>query len=86
MSSREIFLPPLHADGHQMGESLLKVIRGIFAVRKDHKTGENAGEEKLKNEKTEYGYKRAGAGETRSRSGQGGRRWRREQLPKQNLF
>ena len=39
----EIFLPSLHADGHQMGESLLQVIRDIFAVRKNHKTGGNLG-------------------------------------------
>ena len=43
MSSRKIFLPSLHADGHQTGESLLQVIRDIFAVRKDHKTGGNLG-------------------------------------------
>ena len=41
MSSRKIFLPSLHADGHQTGESLLQVIRDIFAVRKNHKTGGN---------------------------------------------
>ena len=39
----EIFLPSLHADGHQTGESLLQVIRDIFAVRKNHKTGGNLG-------------------------------------------
>ena len=39
----EIFLPSLHADGHQTGESLLQVIRGAFAVRKNHKTGGNLG-------------------------------------------
>ena len=54
MSSRKIFLPSLHADGHQMGESLLQVIRDIFAVRKNHKTGGNTGRGKRKNEKTEY--------------------------------
>ena len=54
MSSRKIFLPSLHADGHQTGESLLQVIRGAFAVRKDHKTGGNTGRGKQKNEKTEY--------------------------------
>ena len=43
MSSRKFFLPSLHADGHQMGESLLQVIRGAFAVRKNHKTGGNLG-------------------------------------------
>ena len=43
MSSRKIFLPSLHADGHQTGESLLQVIRGAFAVRKNHKTGGNLG-------------------------------------------
>ena len=43
MSSRKIFLPSLHADGHQTGESLLQVIRDIFAVRKNHKTGGNLG-------------------------------------------
>ena len=36
-------MPSLHADGHQMGESLLQVIRDIFAVRKNHKTGGNLG-------------------------------------------
>ena len=39
----EIFLPSLHISGHQTGESLLQVIRDIFAVRKDHKTGGNLG-------------------------------------------
>ena len=43
MSSRKFFLPSLHADGHQTGESLLQVIRDIFAVRKNHKTGGNLG-------------------------------------------
>ena len=37
-----------------MGESLLQVIRGAFAVRKNHKTGGNTGRGKQKNEKTEY--------------------------------
>ena len=36
-------MPSLHADGHQTGESLLQVIRDIFAVRKNHKTGGNLG-------------------------------------------
>jgi len=99
------------------------VIRGAFAVRKNHKTGGNLGilHEKLnhtpssrKTEKREnqilmrerratqtreingHGSTRekrtkklntdisarGGAGPKRS----GGRRWRREQLPKQNLF
>ena len=42
---------------------------------------------KKANEKIEYGYKYGGAarrGQKAKRSG--GRRWRREQLPKQNLF
>ena len=39
----EIFLPSLHISGHQTGESLLQVIRDIFAVRKNHKTGGNLG-------------------------------------------
>ena len=39
----EIFLPSLHISGHQTGESLLQVIRGAFAVRKNHKTGGNLG-------------------------------------------
>ena len=43
MSSRKIFLPSLHISGHQTGESLLQVIRDIFAVRKNHKTGGNLG-------------------------------------------
>ena len=43
MSSRKIFLPSLHTYGHQTGESLLQVIRDIFAVRKNHKTGGNLG-------------------------------------------
>ena len=43
MSSRKIFLPSLHISGHQTGESLLQVIRGAFAVRKNHKTGGNLG-------------------------------------------
>ena len=43
MSSRKIFLPALHTYGHQTGESLLQVIRDIFAVRKNHKTGGNLG-------------------------------------------
>ena len=43
MSSRKIFLPSLHTYGHQTGESLLQVIRGAFAVRKNHKTGGNLG-------------------------------------------
>jgi len=54
MSSRKIFLPTLHISGHQTGESLLQVIRDAFAVRKDHKTGENMVEEKRKNGKTKY--------------------------------
>ena len=37
-----------------MGESLLQVIRGAFAVRKNHKPGGNMGRGKQKNEKTEY--------------------------------
>ena len=37
-----------------MGESLLQVIRGAFAVRKNHKTGGNMGRGKTENEKTEY--------------------------------
>ena len=36
-------MPSLHADGHHTGESLLQVIRDIFAVRKNHKTGGNLG-------------------------------------------
>ena len=36
-------MPSLHISGHQMGESLLQVIRGAFAVRKNHKTGGNLG-------------------------------------------
>ena len=36
-------MPSLYADGHQTGESLLQVIRGAFAVRKNHKTGGNLG-------------------------------------------
>ena len=36
-------MPSLHTDGHQTGESLLQVIRDIFAVRKNHKTGGNLG-------------------------------------------
>ena len=36
-------MPSLHVDGHQTGESLLQVIRDIFAVRKNHKTGGNLG-------------------------------------------
>ena len=43
MSSRKIFLPSLHTYGHQTGESLLQVIRDIFAVRRNHKTGGNLG-------------------------------------------
>ena len=39
---------------------------------------------KKANEKTEYGYKRAAR--AKSEAGRIGRRWRREQLPKQNLF
>ena len=39
----EIFLPSLHTYGHQTGESLLQVIRDIFAVRRNHKTGGNLG-------------------------------------------
>ncbi|MFR0798074.1 MAG: hypothetical protein ACLSHJ_04605 [Oscillospiraceae bacterium] len=37
-----------------MGESLLQVIRDIFAVRKIIKPAEIRVEEKRKNEKTEY--------------------------------
>ena len=37
-----------------MGESLLQVIRGAFAVRKIIKPAEIRVEEKRKNEKTEY--------------------------------
>ena len=36
-------MPSLHISGHQTGESLLQVIRDIFAVRKNHKTGGNLG-------------------------------------------
>ena len=43
MSSRKFFLPSLHTYGHQTSESLLQVIRGAFAVRKNHKTGGNLG-------------------------------------------
>ena len=43
MSSRKFFLPSLHTYGHQTGESLLQVIRDIFAVRRNHKTGGNLG-------------------------------------------
>ena len=43
-------MPSLHTYGHQTGESLLQVIRDIFAVRKNHKTGGNLG---ILHEKTE---------------------------------
>ena len=39
---------------------------------------------KKANEKIEYGHKRAAR--AKSEAGRIGRRWRREQLPKQNLF
>ena len=41
---------------------------------------------KKANEKIEYGHKCAAAARAKSEAGRIGRRWRREQLPKQNLF
>ena len=41
---------------------------------------------KKANEKIEYGHKCGGAARAKSEAGRIGRRWRREQLPKQNLF
>ena len=55
------------------------------ADARDQWTRLDTGKENKKSKrKTEYGYKRAAR--AKSEAGRIGRRWRREQLPKQNLF